>query len=38
MKFSLIVPVYNRPNEVEELLESLTKQTRKDFEVVIVED
>lgn len=38
LKFSLIVPVYNRPNEVEELLESLTKQTRKDFEVVIVED
>ena len=38
MKYSLIVPVYNRPNEVDELLESLTKQSFSDFEVVIVED
>ncbi len=38
MKYTFIVPVYNRPNEVEELLESLTKQTLKDFEVIIVED
>ena len=30
--------VYNRPDEVDELLESLTKQTLKDFEVIIVED
>jgi glycosyltransferase involved in cell wall biosynthesis len=37
-EFSVIVPVYNRPQEVRELLESLTKQTRKDFEVIIVED
>ena len=36
--FSIIVPVYNRPNEVEELLESLSNQTDKDFEIVIVED
>lgn len=35
---SLIVPVYNRPDEIEELLESLSNQTRKDFEIVIVED
>lgn len=35
---SLIIPVYNRPNEVDELLHSLTKQTRTDFEVIIVED
>ena len=35
---SLIIPVYNRPNEVEELLESLTQQTETDFEVIIVED
>ena len=35
---SLIIPVYNRPNEVDELLDSLTKQTRTDFEVIIVED
>lgn len=38
MKFSIIIPVYNRPNEVKELLESLSKQTRKNFEVILVED
>lgn len=38
MKYSLIIPVYNRPDEVDELLESLTRQTLKDFEVVVVED
>ncbi len=38
MKFSIIIPVYNRPDEVEELLESLTKQKNGDFEIVIVED
>ena len=38
MKYSVIVPVYNRPNECEELLESLTHQTQHDFEVIIVED
>lgn len=38
MKYSIIIPVFNRPDEVDELLESLTRQTCKDFEVVIVED
>ena len=38
MKYSIIVPVFNRPDEVDELLESLTRQTCRDFEVVIVED
>lgn len=38
MKYSLIIPVYNRPDEVNELLESLTTQTYRDFEVVVVED
>lgn len=38
MKYSIIVPVYNRPDECDELLESLTRQSAKDFEVVIVED
>lgn len=38
MKYSIIVPVYNRPDEVDELLRSLTGQTMKDFEVLIVED
>lgn len=37
-KYSIIIPVFNRPIEVDELLESLTKQTFKDFEVLIVED
>lgn len=37
-EYSIIVPVYNRPDEVDELLESLTEQTVKDFEVIIVED
>jgi glycosyltransferase involved in cell wall biosynthesis len=36
--FSVIVPVYNRPDEVRELLKSLTHQTFRDFEVIIVED
>jgi glycosyltransferase involved in cell wall biosynthesis len=38
MRYSIIIPVYNRPDEVDELLQSLTEQTVKDFEVVIVED
>ena len=36
--FSIIIPVYNRPDEVRELLESLLIQTNSDFEVIIVED
>ena len=36
--FSIIIPVYNRPDEVRELLESLSKQTLKDFEVILIED
>ncbi len=38
MKYSIIVPVYNRPQEVAELLASLSKQTCRDFDVHIVED
>lgn len=38
MNYSIIVPVYNRPDEVDELLQSLTIQTFKDFEVLIIED
>jgi glycosyltransferase involved in cell wall biosynthesis len=37
-KYSIIIPVYNRPDEVDELLESLTRQTYRNFEVIIVED
>ena len=36
--FSIIIPVYNRPDEVEELLESLAAQSCKDFDIVLVED
>lgn len=36
--YSVIVPVYNRPQEVHELLASLCLQTFKNFEVLIVED
>ena len=38
MKYSFVIPVFNRPDEVDELLESLTKQSLQDFEVLIVED
>lgn len=38
MKYSFIIPVYNRPDEVDELLRSLAAQTTGDFEVIIVED
>lgn len=38
MKFSIIVPVYNRIDEVAELLESLRHQSVRNFEVIIVED
>ena len=38
MRYSFIIPVYNRPDEVDELLDSLTRQSVKDFEVIVVED
>lgn len=38
MLYSIIVPVYNRPGEVKELLDSLVAQTVKPFELVIIED
>lgn len=38
MKFSIIIPVYNRIDEVRDLLESLACSSRSNFEVVIVED
>lgn len=36
--FSIIIPVYNRPSEIDKLLDSLTKQTVKTFEVIVIED
>ena len=39
LNFSIIIPVYNRPNEIDELLESLSKQDfQENFEVLIIED
>ncbi len=38
LKFSIIVPVYNRPDEIRDLLESLSHQSDKNFEMVVVED
>lgn len=38
MLLSLIIPVYNRPEELRELLASLAGQTDRDFEVIVVED
>lgn len=38
IKFSIIIPVYNRPDEMEELLYSLANQTDMNFEVLVVED
>ena len=36
--FSVVVPVYNRPQELDELLDSLTRQSYPNFEVLIIED
>ena len=36
--FSVIIPVYNRPDEVRDLLRSLSRQSSHDFEVLLVED
>ena len=36
--FSIIIPVYNRPDEIRELLDSLASQTYKNFEVIVMED
>src|SRR5690606_6025800 len=38
MFFSIVIPLYNRPDEIKELLASLVQQTYTSFEVIIVED
>ncbi len=38
MLFSVIIPVFNRPEEVRELLESFAKQSFSDYEIILVED
>ncbi len=37
MFYSLIIPVYNRPEDIQEVLEGLTQQTYSNFEVIVVE-
>ncbi|SMG45939.1 Glycosyl transferase family 2 [Marivirga sericea] len=36
--YSIIIPIYNRPDEIKELLESLTQQSFDNFEIIVVED
>ena len=38
MFFSIIIPVFNRPDEIRELLESISAQYFRDFEVIVIED
>jgi glycosyltransferase involved in cell wall biosynthesis len=38
MFFSIIIPLYNRPQEIKELLETLVLQTYRNFEVLVIED
>ncbi|MEJ7691821.1 glycosyltransferase [Daejeonella sp.] len=38
MFFSIIIPLYNRPQEIDELLQTLTRQTYLQFEVLVLED
>src|SRR5574344_1093822 len=38
MLFSVIIPVFNRPDELNELLQSLVSQHFKDFEVLVIDD
>lgn len=38
MFFSIIIPLYNRPQEIDELLHTLTQQTYSQFEVLVIED
>lgn len=38
MYFSVVIPVYNRPDELYEVLSSLVSQSFKDFEVIVIDD
>jgi glycosyltransferase involved in cell wall biosynthesis len=37
-RYSIVIPVFDRPQELEELLVSLTQQSTQDFEVLVVDD
>ncbi|HEX4886774.1 MAG TPA: glycosyltransferase [Luteibaculaceae bacterium] len=36
--YTIIVPVYNRPEEMRDLLQSLAEQTEQSFELLVIED
>ena len=38
IKYSIVIAVYNRPEEMAELLESISLQDFKDIEIIIVDD
>lgn len=38
LKLSVIIPVYNRPQELDELLESISRQSQLPHEIIVVED
>lgn len=38
MFFSIIIPVFNRPEEIGELLASISTQSFRDFEVLVIDD
>lgn len=37
MFYSLVIPVFNRPDHIQKLLQCLTRQSFKNFEVIVVE-
>jgi glycosyltransferase involved in cell wall biosynthesis len=38
MRFSIVIPVYNRPNFIMEAIDSVFAQTFQDFELIIMDD
>ncbi len=38
MKFSIIVPVFNRPDEIKDLIQSIVDQKYRDLEIIVIED
>jgi len=38
MKFSVVIPLYNKENHIQRAIHSVLKQTVQDFELIIVED